>query len=90
MAIYQEAYLKQSILFSQGLFLDDELENSIGAVEPDLILHVAWKMTIGNQVVGIKIVDRPRIAEARKDFSALIENGKKTMIECSKGKKGLR
>jgi len=90
MSIYQQAHLKQSTLFSQGLFLDDELQNSIGAVEPDFYLHVAWKITNWQSGCDVEIVDRSRIAEARKDFSRPQENGKKSMIEDSKRKEGIR
>ena len=90
MAIYQQAYLKQSILLSQGLFLDDELQNSIGAVEPDFFSACRLEDDKWQSGCDVEIVDRSRIAEARKDFLHSQENGKNTMIECSKRKKGIR
>ena len=90
MAIYQQAHLKQSLLFSQDLFLDDELQNSIGAVEPDFFLHVAWKTTNWQSGCDVEIVDRSRIAETRNNFLLSQENGKNIMIDRSKREKGLR
>jgi hypothetical protein len=90
MAIYQQAHLKQSIPFTQDLFLDDERQNSIGAVEPDFFLHVAWKITNWQSDCGIEIVDRPRIAEERKKILPSQENGNNFMIEHSKEQKGFR
>ena len=78
MTIYQQAHLKQSLLLSQGLFLDDELQNSIGAVEPDFFLNVAWKTTNWQSGCDVEIVDRSRIAEPRKDFSSLKKMDKKS------------
>ena len=89
-SIYQQAHPKQSILLSQGLFLDDELQSSIGVVEPDFFLHVAWKITNWHSGCDVDNVDRSRIAEARKELPLSQENGKQFTIEHSYRKKGIR